>query len=312
MKALASKVAMLGPVGCLAEATALEGLPPEADPGAGLILDGPPPRPQPPGRHLWALGLECLADGAVGILAHETVRGASHGAIRAPKLFDGKGRPEPGGLHCPRIFGPVVDHACACGKYAHRKYAGITCEVCCVEVIRSVVRRERFAHINLPLPVVPGHLRPAARALLGPPADTLLESVGEDRGERLLAALERASVADRLAQVQAPDARAQLLAMARSRASPSDLAWRVVLVLPPGLRLAPCTLDVSYLLLLSSVWLADNEIARVGPGPGLVSAHQALVKAVDRVLMEGRVEGRAGPLDTVFGGLVASISALPA
>ncbi len=62
-------------------------------------------------------------------------------------------RPEPGGLFCERIFGPVKDYECACGAYKGKRYAGIVCEKCGVEVTTSQVRRERMGYINLAVPV---------------------------------------------------------------------------------------------------------------------------------------------------------------
>jgi DNA-directed RNA polymerase, beta'' subunit/160 kD subunit len=62
-------------------------------------------------------------------------------------------KPERDGLFCARIFGPVKDWECNCGKYKRMKHRGITCEKCGVEVIQSRVRRERMGHINLVAPV---------------------------------------------------------------------------------------------------------------------------------------------------------------
>ena len=63
-------------------------------------------------------------------------------------------KPERDGLFCGKIFGPVVDYECVCGKYKKMKHKGITCEKCGVEVIESKVRRERLGHISLCVPVV--------------------------------------------------------------------------------------------------------------------------------------------------------------
>ena len=62
-------------------------------------------------------------------------------------------KPEPGGLFCERIFGPVKDYECACGKYKGKKYAGVVCEKCGVEVTSSTVRRDRMGYIKLAVPV---------------------------------------------------------------------------------------------------------------------------------------------------------------
>ncbi len=63
-------------------------------------------------------------------------------------------KPEPGGLYCQRIFGPVKDYECACGKFKGRRYEGVICDRCGVEVTRSDVRRERMGYIVLNTPVV--------------------------------------------------------------------------------------------------------------------------------------------------------------
>src|SRR5690606_2831601 len=62
-------------------------------------------------------------------------------------------KPEPGGLFCQRIFGPVRDYECACGKYKRIKYKNTTCERCGVDVTVSRVRRERMGHIELAVTV---------------------------------------------------------------------------------------------------------------------------------------------------------------
>ena len=62
-------------------------------------------------------------------------------------------KPERDGLFCAKIFGPVKDYECICGKYKRMKHRGIVCEKCGVEVIQSKVRRERLGHINLATPV---------------------------------------------------------------------------------------------------------------------------------------------------------------
>ena len=73
--------------------------------------------------------------------------------VRATTINYRTQEPEPGGLFCQRIFGPVKDYECACGKYKGRKYRGIICDVCGVEVTSSVVRRRRMGHIKLVIPV---------------------------------------------------------------------------------------------------------------------------------------------------------------
>src|SRR3982075_216725 len=78
----------------------------------------------------------------------------SHGEIKKPETINYRTfKPERDGLFCARIFGPVKDYECLCGKYKRMKYKGIVCEKCGVEVTVTKVRRERMGHIELAAPV---------------------------------------------------------------------------------------------------------------------------------------------------------------
>ena len=78
----------------------------------------------------------------------------SHGEVKKPETINYRTfKPERDGLFCAKIFGPVKDYECNCGKYKRMKHRGIVCEKCGVEVIQSKVRRERLGHINLATPV---------------------------------------------------------------------------------------------------------------------------------------------------------------
>src|ERR1700722_17762020 len=78
----------------------------------------------------------------------------SHGEVKKPETINYRTfKPERDGLFCARIFGPVKDYECLCGKYKRMKYKGIVCEKCGVEVTVQKVRRERMAHIELASPV---------------------------------------------------------------------------------------------------------------------------------------------------------------
>jgi DNA-directed RNA polymerase subunit beta' len=80
--------------------------------------------------------------------------GWSHGEVKKPETINYRTfKPERDGLFCERIFGPVKDWECHCGRYKKVKYKGIVCERCGVEVTRSRVRRERMGHIELAAPV---------------------------------------------------------------------------------------------------------------------------------------------------------------
>ena len=90
----------------------------------------------------------------ISIASPETIRSWSHGEIKKPETINYRTfKPERDGLFCARIFGPVKDYECLCGKYKRIKYKGITCEKCGVEVTLSRVRRERMGHIELAAPV---------------------------------------------------------------------------------------------------------------------------------------------------------------
>ncbi len=90
----------------------------------------------------------------ISVASPEKVHSWSHGEVRKPETINYRTlKPERDGLFCPRIFGPVKDYECLCGKYRRMKYKGIVCEKCGVEVIPSKVRRERMGHIELASPV---------------------------------------------------------------------------------------------------------------------------------------------------------------
>ncbi len=84
----------------------------------------------------------------------ERIREWSHGEVKKPETLNYRTlKPEKDGLFCAKIFGPVKDYECLCGKYKKKKYEGTICDRCGVEVTRSDVRRERFGHIELASPV---------------------------------------------------------------------------------------------------------------------------------------------------------------
>lgn len=90
----------------------------------------------------------------INIASPEQVRSWSFGEVTKPETINYRTfKPEPKGLFCDKIFGPVRDYECRCGKYKRRKYHGVTCEKCGVEVTTSRVRRERMGHIELAAPV---------------------------------------------------------------------------------------------------------------------------------------------------------------
>jgi len=90
----------------------------------------------------------------ISIASPEKIRSWSYGEIKKPETINYRTfKPERDGLFCARIFGPIKDYECLCGKYKRMKFRGVVCEKCGVEVIQSKVRRERMGHIELASPV---------------------------------------------------------------------------------------------------------------------------------------------------------------
>ncbi|MDZ4224353.1 MAG: DNA-directed RNA polymerase subunit beta', partial [bacterium] len=90
----------------------------------------------------------------IQLASPEMIRSWSHGEVKKPETINYRTfKPERDGLFCAKIFGPVKDYECNCGKYKRMKHRGIVCEKCGVEVIQSKVRRERMGHITLATPV---------------------------------------------------------------------------------------------------------------------------------------------------------------
>jgi DNA-directed RNA polymerase subunit beta' len=90
----------------------------------------------------------------ISLASPEKIREWSHGEVKKPETINYRTfKPERDGLFCSKIFGPIKDYECNCGKYKRMKHRGIVCEKCGVEVIQSKVRRERMGHIELAAPV---------------------------------------------------------------------------------------------------------------------------------------------------------------
>ena len=91
----------------------------------------------------------------VGIASPEVILERSYGEVIRPETINHRTfKPEMGGLFCERIFGPVRDWECHCGKYRRIRYKDIICDKCGVEVTEKRVRRERSGHIELAVPIV--------------------------------------------------------------------------------------------------------------------------------------------------------------
>ncbi len=90
----------------------------------------------------------------IGLASPEKIRSWSYGEVKKPETINYRTfKPERDGLFCAKIFGPVKDYECLCGKYKRLKHRGVICEKCGVEVTLSKVRRERMGHIELATPV---------------------------------------------------------------------------------------------------------------------------------------------------------------
>ncbi len=90
----------------------------------------------------------------IGLASPEMVRSWSFGEVKKPETINYRTfKPERDGLFCAKIFGPIKDYECLCGKYKRLKHRGVVCEKCGVEVTQTKVRRERMAHIDLASPV---------------------------------------------------------------------------------------------------------------------------------------------------------------
>ena len=91
----------------------------------------------------------------IGLASPDSILERSFGEVLKPETINYRTyKPERDGLFCERIFGPVKDYECACGKYKRIRYKGIVCDRCGVEVTEKKVRRERMGHIKLVVPVV--------------------------------------------------------------------------------------------------------------------------------------------------------------
>src|SRR5210317_497978 len=90
----------------------------------------------------------------IGLASPEMIRAWSFGEVKKPETINYRTfKPERDGLFCAKIFGPVKDYECLCGKYKRLKHRGVVCEKCGVEVTLAKVRRERMGHIDLSSPV---------------------------------------------------------------------------------------------------------------------------------------------------------------
>src|SRR5256886_1782210 len=91
---------------------------------------------------------------AISVASPDSIRSWSKGEVKNPETINYRTfKPEKDGLFCEKIFGPVKDWECSCGKYKRIRYRGVVCERCLVEVTQAKVRLERLGHIELAIPV---------------------------------------------------------------------------------------------------------------------------------------------------------------
>ena len=90
----------------------------------------------------------------ISLASPEKIMSWSHGEVTKPETINYRTfKPERDGLFCAKIFGPITDWECLCGKYKRMKHRGVICDKCGVEVTQAKVRRERLGHITLATPV---------------------------------------------------------------------------------------------------------------------------------------------------------------
>ena len=90
----------------------------------------------------------------IGLASPDMVRSWSYGEVKKPETINYRTfKPERDGLFCAKVFGPVKDYECLCGKYKRLKHRGVVCEKCGVEVTQTKVRRDRMGHIELACPI---------------------------------------------------------------------------------------------------------------------------------------------------------------
>ena len=99
-------------------------------------------------------GQEDFSTISAGLASPQVIRSWSYGEVKKPETINYRTfKPERDGLFCAKIFGPVKDYECICGKYKRMKHRGVVCEKCGVEVTLAKVRRDRMGHIELIIPV---------------------------------------------------------------------------------------------------------------------------------------------------------------
>src|SRR6267154_1582115 len=171
----------------------------------------------------------------IGIASPEKIRSWSYGEVKKPETINYRTfKPERDGLFCAKIFGPIKDYECLCGKYKRLKHRGVICEKCGVEVTLAKVRRERMGHIELASPVAHIWFLKSLPSRLGLVLDMTLRDI-----ERVLY-FEAYVVTDAGMVNDDKIKRAKLLKVLegfqKSGIKPDWMVMEVLPVLPPELR----------------------------------------------------------------------------
>lgn len=196
-------------------------------------------------------------------MSADEVRARSNGVVRTPETIDPRTfRGQPNGLFCERIFGPISSNACACGQYTHMLHPGAVCEACGVMVVASSVRRERFGHIELPVPIPhPWYLADVA-ALLGVDAEEVLRMPSATLESELARTGEQAVLLDAL-PVLPPDLR-PIVPLDGGRLATSDLNELYRRVVNTSIRLGRLMeLQAPTMIVENERVLLFREIARL-------------------------------------------------
>src|ERR1700724_2206889 len=188
----------------------------------------------------------------ISIASPERIHSWSYGEIKKPETINYRTfKPERDGLFCARIFGPIKDYECLCGKYKRMKYRGIICEKCGVEVTLSKVRRDRMGHIEPGLTSLKQHQLLSEEDYLKAQDDygddQFTASIGAEALRTMLAAIdlddEKKRLRDELRETGSEARRKKLVkrlklveAFIESNSRPEGMILEVVPVIPPELR----------------------------------------------------------------------------
>src|ERR1700728_4415901 len=247
----------------------------------------------------------------IGLASPDMIRSWSYGEVKKPETINYRTfKPERDGLFCAKIFGPVKDYECLCGKYKRLKHRGVVCEKCGVEVTQSKVRRERMGHIELASPTAHIWFLKSLPSRIGLMLDMTLREI--ERVHELLKSMdlpaEVVKVREDMAntnsetKIKRLSKRLKLIeAFMESGNKPEWMVLTVLPVLPPDLRpLVPldggrfATSDLNDLY--RRVINRNNRLRRLlelnAPDIIVRNEKRMLQEAVDALLDNGR-RGRA-------------------